>query len=76
MSKVKQSIDGLNPGWAINIYGSDRRLICTLEPSHAWVFVLGIALGGLMMLSWGSSDRPRNQPSIASPDRGAPLAVD
>ncbi|EKQ66888.1 hypothetical protein OsccyDRAFT_4698 [Leptolyngbyaceae cyanobacterium JSC-12] len=76
MSKLKQSLDELNTGWAVNIYTSDRRLLCTLNPSHAWAFALGICLGGFIMLSWSSSDRaPIQPPSITSPGT-APLAID
>ncbi|MGB3138614.1 MAG: hypothetical protein WBG38_03035 [Nodosilinea sp.] len=32
-------------GWAVHIYDCDRRLLCTLEPSHGWTFVAGLALG-------------------------------
>ena len=32
-------------GWAVHIYNGDRHLLCTLEPSHSWVFVIGISVG-------------------------------
>jgi len=32
-------------GWAIHIYSRDRHLLCTLDPSHCWTFIAGLALG-------------------------------
>lgn len=32
-------------GWAIHVYNCDRRLLCTLEPSHGWAFAAGLTLG-------------------------------
>jgi hypothetical protein len=76
MSKLRHSIDGFNPGWAVNIYDRDRRLLCTLEPSHAWAFTIGIVLGGLMMLGWSGGDRHQLQPPHLSSPKTAPLTVD
>ena len=31
--------------WAVQVYGGNRRLHCTLEPSHGWAFGTGLRLG-------------------------------
>jgi hypothetical protein len=28
-------------GWMVQVYGSNRRLLCALEPSHGWIFLIG-----------------------------------
>lgn len=43
-TQVKAPV-GVNEGWAIHIYDRDRHLLCSLEPSHGWVFCTGIGLG-------------------------------
>lgn len=63
-------------GWAIHIYGGDRRLLCSFYPSHGWSMVAGLALGIILAVSW--IDYPQsNQPlkPVAQP-LPAPLAVD
>lgn len=32
-------------GWIVQVYGRDRRLLCVLEPSHGWTFLIGCGLG-------------------------------
>lgn len=32
-------------GWSIQIYGRNRRLVCSLEPSHGRFFIVGLAIG-------------------------------
>lgn len=39
-------------GWLVQVYGSDRRLLCVLESSHAWTFLLGCGFGLLVGLGW------------------------
>jgi hypothetical protein len=46
-------------GWAIHIYNCDRRLLCTLEPSHGWVFTAGLAFGlGLAIIGYNLPHPP------------------
>jgi hypothetical protein len=40
----------LDLGWSVQIYSSDRRLLCSLEPSHAWGFLVGISVGVVLAL--------------------------
>ncbi|WP_017326007.1 hypothetical protein [Synechococcus sp. PCC 7336] len=42
----------LETSWIIHIYGSNRRLLCTLEDTHAYALFIGLLLGfilGLLM---------------------------
>jgi hypothetical protein len=39
-------------GWSVQVYSGDRRLLCSLDPSHIWMLVLGIFLGLVMGISW------------------------
>jgi len=77
MNRLNQNLHDVSTGWAINIYGSDRRLLCTLDPSHAWVFVAGILLGALLMVGgMESSATPSPQPEVDNSAAPAPLAID
>ncbi|HIK54191.1 MAG TPA: hypothetical protein IGS37_03375 [Synechococcales cyanobacterium M55_K2018_004] len=75
MSNVKSPLNVGKRGWAINIYDGDRRLLCTLDPSHGWAFATGIVLGGLLVLGWTVSDRPPSTSPFVPPQT-APLSVD
>ncbi len=39
-------------GWSVHIYDRNRRLLCALEPSHAWLFLGGCAVGVLLAIGW------------------------
>lgn len=39
-------------GWSVQVYSGDRRLLCSLDPSHVWMLMLGIFLGLVMGISW------------------------
>ncbi|WP_205371073.1 hypothetical protein [Thermoleptolyngbya sp. PKUAC-SCTB121] len=39
-------------GWSVQVYSGDRRLLCSLDPSHIWMLMLGIFLGLVMGISW------------------------
>ncbi|MEL6776524.1 MAG: hypothetical protein AAFO06_04645 [Cyanobacteria bacterium J06597_16] len=39
-------------GWLIQVYGRNRRLLCVLEASHGWLFLLGFGVGGLLTVFW------------------------
>lgn len=49
-------------GWLVQIYGRDRRLLCVLEPSHAWTFLLGCGVGLLLAIGW--LNLSKHSPSI------------
>jgi hypothetical protein len=65
-------------GWAIHVYSCDRRLLCTLEASHGWMFIAGLALGlTLGIIGYNLPPRPTiATPQDPSPDIVAPLQVD
>lgn len=42
MRKLDCNVD---EGWVVHVYGSDRRLLCSLERSHGWIFAAGLAVG-------------------------------
>ncbi|MGG6297430.1 hypothetical protein ACQ4M4_23800 [Leptolyngbya sp. AN02str] len=44
-------------GWVVQVYGSNRRLLCVLEPSHGWMFLIGCAVGLLVSVIWVNAAR-------------------
>ena len=48
-SKPKLDTD---EGWVVQVYGSNRRLLCVLEPSHGWIFLIGCGVGLLLSVIW------------------------
>jgi hypothetical protein len=67
---------GIDQGWTVHVYSSDRRLLCTLNASHCWSLVIGLALGIVLTASWfGHSYSELPQSSIDEP-MSAPLGVD
>lgn len=65
-------------GWAVHVYDCDRRLLCTLEPSHGWMFMAGLALGltlGIIGYNLPRSPAPAGPP-VPNPDIVAPLQID
>ncbi|MBD1914315.1 MULTISPECIES: hypothetical protein [Cyanophyceae] len=65
-------------GWAIHVYNCDRRLLCTIGPSHGWVFMSGLAFG--LVVSIIGYNLPHSSaaasPPPLSPDFVAPLQLD
>lgn len=51
-TKLRTRIDNTSEGWLVQVYGSDRRLLCVLESSHAWTFLLGCGCGLLLAVGW------------------------
>ncbi|MGK7913289.1 MAG: hypothetical protein AB4050_17685 [Synechococcus sp.] len=41
-----------NKGWIVQVYGGNRRLLCVLEPSHGWIFLIGCSVGLLLSVIW------------------------
>jgi hypothetical protein len=77
MRKLDCDID---EGWVVHVYGRDRRLLCSLEPSHGWIFIIGLAMGlilglGLAAASLRSEPPTRQSPSLPAPME-PPLSVD
>jgi len=64
-----------NEGWAVLVYGGDRRLICSLTPSHLWMFLSGIVVGTLCSLALFSL-QPSRQSSSAPTEPAPPSEVD
>lgn len=65
MKKLEERVD---EGWMVHIYGRNRRLLCALEPSHGWSFVIGFGVGlaltiALFNLFHLSSPRPTTHSS-------------
>ncbi len=70
-AKLRTKFDGTSEGWLVHVYSGDRRLLCVLEPSHAWMFLLGCGLGILLALGWFNlakhSPSPTYTPSTTPP---------
>jgi hypothetical protein len=59
-------------GWVVQVYGSNRRLLCVLEPSHGWTFLIGCSVGILLSIIW--INIARYSPSLEpSPPKDAPV---
>lgn len=56
-SKQSQPKLNIDEGWAVQIYGSNRRLLCVLEPSHGWIFLVGCCTGLLISVIWINAAR-------------------
>lgn len=68
--------DGLDDGWSIQVYSRDRRLVCSLYPSHGWVFMIGIVLG-FLVTAVGFRGQPVAQSSLPNPSpTEAPLRLE
>ncbi|WP_148215767.1 hypothetical protein [Acaryochloris marina] len=62
MSKVKHSLQDCDLSWSIHIYNG-RHLMGSLYPSHAWIFLLGATLSGLIIFASSQVSNCRAQPS-------------
>lgn len=74
----KKSPSSLNTddGWLVQVYGSDRRLLCVLEPSHGWLFLLGCGVGVLLTLIWVNAARYSPPTEPTAPQEVPKLQVD
>ncbi|HIK18496.1 MAG TPA: hypothetical protein IGS53_24865 [Leptolyngbyaceae cyanobacterium M33_DOE_097] len=77
MNKVPNHLPkSIDSGWSLQLYSGDRRLLCSLYPSHGWVFLAGICLGFLMaFISFGAQLKSPSSPSLSTPME-APLNID
>lgn len=73
MHKLYKPQDTVDEGWSIHVYDHRRRLLCSLEPSHGWTFLLGCLLGLGLAITWVNlaQSTPRTPP--ASPAEDTPL---
>lgn len=63
-------------GWVVQVYGSDRRLLCVLEPSHGWMFLIGCGVGLLLSVIW-MNIAPYSPPLASpAPEQSPALQVD
>lgn len=44
-------------GWIVQVYGSNRRLLWVLEPSHGWIFLIGCGVGLILSIIWINATR-------------------
>ncbi len=51
-TKLRTRFDNTSEGWLVQVYGGDRRLLCVLDSSHAWTFLLGCGFGLLLAVGW------------------------
>lgn len=77
MKKIDSRLVDTDEGWAVQVYGRDRRLLCVLEPSHGWIFLIGCGVGLLLAIFWFNLSRysPPVE-SIDSPGKSPALQVD
>lgn len=51
-SRQSQTQLKADEGWVVQVYGSNRRLLFVLDPSHGWIFLLGCGVGLLLAVIW------------------------
>ncbi|MEA5513605.1 hypothetical protein [Nodularia sp. UHCC 0506] len=51
-TKLPTTFNNTSEGWLVQVYGGDRRLLCVLELSHAWTFLLGCGFALLLAVGW------------------------
>ena len=49
-TKLNTPTQSVDEGWSIHFYDRERRLRCTIEPSHGRALGLGVVLGVLITL--------------------------
>ncbi|MEA5419813.1 hypothetical protein VB712_11310 [Spirulina sp. CCNP1310] len=71
MQKLQNSVR--SEGWSIQVYSGDRRLILSLDASHAWLLGTGIGIGfGIALLGLRGQCQAAQPPS---PGESAPLVA-
>ncbi|MEO0988286.1 MAG: hypothetical protein AAFY20_22510 [Cyanobacteria bacterium J06639_14] len=75
-SKKSQPQLNTDEGWVVQVYGSNRRLLYVLEPSHGWVFLMGCCVGLLVAVSWINIARynPQVEPNPSTEPPGLPAS--
>jgi len=51
-TKLRSNFDNTSEGWLVQVYRGDSSLVCVLESSHAWTFLLGCGFGLLLAAQW------------------------
>lgn len=59
-------------GWIVQVYGSNRRLLWVLEPSHGWIFLIGCSVGVLLSVIWINVAR-YSPPLEPNPPKDSPV---
>jgi hypothetical protein len=75
-SKPSQPKLNANEGWTVQVYGGDRRLLCVLESSHAWIFLIGCGVGLLLAVTWINVARHSPPLELTPPTEPSVLQVD
>ncbi len=71
MKKLQNPVD---EGWSVHIYDRQRRLLCALESSHIWTFLLGCTFGLLLAVVWGNLAQPSSRStSLGSSSTASPI---
>ncbi|PSN20129.1 hypothetical protein C7271_03675 [filamentous cyanobacterium CCP5] len=63
-------------GWLVQVYGRDRRLLCVLDPSHGWLFLLGLGVGVLLTVIWVNVARYSPPAELTEPQEVPELRID
>ncbi|MDB9526799.1 hypothetical protein PN498_12435 [Oscillatoria sp. CS-180] len=74
--KQSQPKTDKDEGWIVQVYGSNRRLLCVLEPSHGWMFVMGVGVGLLLAIFWINISRYSPPVEPTPPGEAPKLQVD
>ncbi len=75
-SKQSQPTLDSDEGWIVQVYGSNRRLLCVLEPSHGWIFLAGCCVGLLLSVIWFNAARYSPPAEPIAPTEAPALQVD
>ncbi|MEC4802787.1 MAG: hypothetical protein SAJ12_08315 [Jaaginema sp. PMC 1079.18] len=62
-TQLQTKLDNTSEGWLVQIYSSDRRLLCVLDASHAWTFLWGCGFGVLLAVGWFNLANHNSSPS-------------
>jgi len=74
--KHSQTTLGADQGWCVQIYNGNRRLLCVLDPSHAWLFLVGSIFGLLLSVVWINAVRHSPPLESSPPAESSLLQVD
>ncbi len=74
MQRLKNPVS--SEGWSIQVYGGDRRLLFSLDASHAWLLGVGIGVGFAIALVSLSHHRSTSVPTVQPVPQAAPLQLD
>lgn len=71
---MKKLQNPVGEGWSVHIYDRQRRLLCALEPSHVWIFLLGCTFGLVLAVVWGNLAQPTSgTPFLRNPATTSPM---